>query len=173
MIYHAAEEITVHQVVDQRTNDGHVSVAGELTPDRIESIEGLLLKLPQVDTPLNHAFAPGVYLRQITMPKGAFVIGHEHKTEHFNVVLSGHASVYMDGLIQEIKAPAIIKSNSGTRKLLFIHDTMIWATIHPTEETNLEKLEEELIVKSETFKVHEKELAAFQALLTEQKESTK
>lgn len=173
MIYHAAEEIVVHQVVDQRTEDNQVSVASDLNLSKIEGIEGLLLKQPQVDTPVNHAFAPGVYLRQITMPKGSFIIGHEHKTEHFNVVLSGHASVYMDGMIQEIKAPAIIKSNKGTRKLLFIHDTMIWATIHPTDETNLDNLEEALIVKSETFKNHEKELASFQALLTEQKEQTK
>lgn len=122
-----------------------VSVA-ELT-----AIEAACLRLPQVDCPLEHRFAPGVYLRKILMPKGTFVIGHQHRTEHFNIVLRGRASVIMNGQVHEVVAPCILKSEAGVRKALYIWEDMEWATIHPTDETDVLKLEEALVVKSDAF----------------------
>lgn len=128
------------------------------TPEKIESVEAMCLKLPQIEMPLTHAFAPGVYFREIFMPAGTFVIGHAHKTEHFNVVLTGRASVLCDGNVMEIKAPFVFVSKAGVRKMLHIHEDMRWATIHPTDETDLEKLEHLLIEKSDSFTQHEKEI---------------
>ena len=158
MVYQATEEVvaTEQSIIAVERVKAPLSV---FSNKDIEKAEGLALKQEQVEAPLHHAFAPGVYLRQVVMPKGAMIIGHEHKTEHFNIVLSGHASVLMDGEVQEIKAPSIFVSKAGVRKVLLIHETMIWATIHPTNETQIERLEEELIIKSETFQNHQKEIA--------------
>lgn len=91
------------------------------------------------------------------MRAGTFVIGHEHKTEHFNIVLTGRASVMLeDGKVQEIVAPCTFVSHAGVRKVLYIHEDMIWQTVHPTEETDVDKLEAALIVKSVSFLKHEK-----------------
>lgn len=120
----------------------------------IESLEGTLLNDPDfhhVDCPLTHTFAPGVYYREIFMPKGIFVIGHCHKTEHLNVITEGRATVMFDGVVHEIVAPCVIKSGVNVRKVLYIQEDMRWATIHPTTETDLEKLEELLITKSDAF----------------------
>ena len=117
----------------------------------IERLEGRLLSLPQVPMPLTHRFAPGVYLREIFMPAGTFVIGHEHKTEHFNVVLSGRARVLIEGAVVEIKGPAVFVSKPGVRKVLMILEDMRWATVHPTTETDLARLESELIIKSPLY----------------------
>lgn len=119
---------------------------------KIELVEKQLLDFPQVDVPLVHLFGPDVYLRTVKMPKGSIVIGHEHKTEHFNIVLSGSATLGVGVDAVEIKAPMIFVSKPGVRKVLQIHEDMIWTTIHPTKETDLTKLEDQLIVKSETFK---------------------
>jgi len=137
---------------------------------QIERLEAELLKVEQVECPLNHRFAPGVYMREIFMPKGTFIIGHEHKTEHLNVVLCGRASVLIDGVAQEIVAPCTFKSGIGVRKLLFIHEDMIWATIHPTHETNVEQLEAALIIKSDTYLSHQAQLQ-FEQLRLKQEES--
>lgn len=120
----------------------------------IERAEAVLLKLPQVECPLVHRFAPGVYYREITMPAGSLIIGHEHKTEHFNVVTKGRALVLMDGVRHEIVAPCVFPSAAGVRKVLFIQEEMVWATIHPTHETNLDRLADELITKSPTWLEH-------------------
>jgi hypothetical protein len=122
--------------------------------DQIEVVEEKLLQLPQVDCHLEHRFAPSVYMREVTMPAGVFVIGHEHNTEHFNVVLTGKARVMIDGVIEDIVAPCVFVSKPSVRKVLYIIDEMKWATIHPTEETNLEVLDSVLIKKSNAFVTH-------------------
>lgn len=122
-----------------------------LSVAELTAIEAACLRLPQVDCPLEHRFAPGVYLRKITMPKGTFVIGHQHRTEHFNVILRGRATVIMDGQVHEVVAPCILKSGAGMRKALYIWEEMEWATIHPTDETDVSRLEEALVIKSDAF----------------------
>jgi hypothetical protein len=129
--------------------------------NQIEKVEEQLLQLPQLDCPLVHRFAPSVYMREVTMPAGSFVIGHEHKTEHFNVVLSGKARVMIDGVIEDIIAPCVFVSKPSVRKVLFIVEEMKWATIHPTEETDLEILDSALIKKSDCF-VRHSEIKAIQ-----------
>jgi quercetin dioxygenase-like cupin family protein len=130
------------------------------TLEKIEAVEVKLLDLPQVTMPLIHLFSPGVYYREIFMPKGTFVIGHQHKTEHLNIVLAGKATVLMDGQLQEITAPSTFVSKAGVRKMLYIIEDMRWVTIHPTAGLedcgqDIEKLEDALRVKSGAFLKHE------------------
>lgn len=131
----------------------HAEQGRHLNPslDDIEALEKKLLPLEQIDCPLIHKFAPGVYLREIFMPKGSFIIGQQHKTEHFNIVLSGRAMVLIEGHLQEIKGPCTFVSHAGVRKMLHILEDMRWATVHPTDEKELDKLDELLIVKSGAY----------------------
>ena len=126
----------------------------------IEQAEGRLLDLPQLEMPLTHRFAPGVYLREIFMPAGAIVIGQQHKTEHFNIVVSGKLNVMINGKVERLEAPCIFKSGVDVRKVLYILEDTRWLTVHPTEETDLLKLEDLLILKSPTFVRHQKKLTA-------------
>ncbi len=126
----------------------------------VEEVEGRMLVLPQVDVPLTHRFAPGVYMREVVMPAGSFVI----RTKHFNVVTKGRALVRMDDKVEEIIAPCVFVSEAGVRKILLIVEEMTWATVHPTTETDQAKLDELLIEKSETFLDHEAALAAIEQL---------
>lgn len=123
--------------------------------DQIENLERELLNLPQVECPLKHNFAPGVYMREITMPAGSLIIGHEHLTEHFNVVLTGKARVMINGVIEDLVAPCYFISKPNVRKVLYIVEEMKFATIHPTDETSVEVLENTLIRKSNSFIKHE------------------
>ena len=93
------------------------------------------------------------------MKRGLFVIGHEHRTKHFNMVTEGRARVMVEGIVSEISAPNVFVSNGGVRKVLFILEDMRWITIHPTTETDLEILEDELIVKSDSYNKYEREVA--------------
>jgi hypothetical protein len=124
----------------------------------VETVEKRLLGLPQVEVPLVHHFAPGVYLREAVMPAGALVIGHKHKHAGLNIVLTGSALVKIDGKICEIKAPCIIKSEAGTRKIAYVIEEMRWLNIHPTNETDLDAIEAEQIEKSAAFTEYEKTL---------------
>ena len=112
---------------------------------KILDLQGTLAKQPQVDLPLLHDFSKGVYLRQILMPKGSLVIGKTHKTEHLNIIMSGSASVLIDGEVKFIKAPYVFNSGKGIKKILYVHEEMVWATVHVTEEIDMNKLEKLLV----------------------------
>lgn len=139
--------IAVPQFVVPQVNNG-----------KIEELEKHLLPIDQIECPLTHRFAPGIYLREIFMPAGAFVIGHEHKTEHFNIILKGYARVLVDNEALDIHAPITFVSKPGVRKVLYIYEDMVWQTVHPTDETDLDKLEELLIVKSDSWKTYHKQI---------------
>jgi quercetin dioxygenase-like cupin family protein len=108
-----------------------------------------------VELPLKHLFAPGVYYREITMPKGKVVLGKKHKTTHFNIVLTGHVTVCIGDELADLIAPCVFISEAGVQKLLYMHEETRWATIHPTDETNIEKLEE-LLVEDLPFELQQK-----------------
>ena len=128
--------------------------------ETIDHLGDTLQRLPQVEMPLIHLFAPGVYYREIFMPAGTLVIGHEHKTEHFNIVLTGRAKVMMDGVIHDIKGPDVFVSPPGTSKILHIVKDMRWATIHPSDETDIEVLEDILVTKSPSYYKYQAQIEA-------------
>ena len=117
-------------------------------PEQIALIVEHMKGMPQTDCPVTHRFAPGVYLREIFMPADAIVIGKIHKTKHFNLLVRGACFiVHSDGTREELRAPGVFVSEAGVQKVLYITEDMVWQTIHPTNETDLCRLEEELITK--------------------------
>lgn len=116
------------------------------TQGKIDQAVTELARLPQVECPLVHRFTPGLYSREIFMPAGSLIISKLHKTEHPYVISKGRVSVWTEesGVVQ-LQAPFCGITKPGTRRILFIHDDCVWTTFHPTKETDLEKIEGELI----------------------------
>lgn len=114
--------------------------------DHVSELGHAMARMPQVQCELTHRFAPGVYLREIKMPAGTVVIGKVHRTEHFNVLIQGACLiVHDDGRREELRAPMTFVSKSGVQKVLYILEDMIWQTIHPTDETDMAKLDEMIV----------------------------
>lgn len=134
----------------------------------IEQAEAKMLTHVQPVTFLKHHFAPGIYVREIWMPKGAIILGHRHKTDHLNIIVQGAALVRMEGRTEHFAAPYTVRSGAGVRKALYILEDMIWMTVHdnPTDETDIATLDEMFTVKSESWKRHqvEAEKRAFKEL---------
>lgn len=114
---------------------------------RIDSLEEALLRYPEPDHMTVHRFTPGLYSRTFIMPAGSIYTSKIHKTEHQFAVLKGLCSVKnaLTGEWIHIRAPYLGITYPGTRRVLVIHEETIWTTFHPTPETDLEKLEQELI----------------------------
>ena len=116
-------------------------------------------ELPQVDIEITHHFAPGVYAREMFVPAGILLTGKIHKTEHLNIISQGHFSVSNMGKSVDIRAPHTFVSPVGTKRAIFAHTDSTWTTIHVTEETDLEKLEDLTIAESfEALEMDEKTL---------------
>lgn len=111
--------------------------------------------LPEVTPTVVNHFGPGIYMREMILDAGVMVVGHAHKTEHFNILLSGTMRVVVDEKVEEMTGPKIVLSSPGKKKIGYAITDCRWLTIHPTHETDLSKLEEDLIEKSDAYLEHQ------------------
>ncbi len=113
--------------------------------------------MEQAECPVEHFFAHGQYLRKTFMPKGTFAIGKKHRYKTINILLQGHITVYNgdNEPIREIKAPEIWVSEAGVQKMAYFHEDTVWLNPHPTELTDIDKIEEEFIVCEDADKIEE------------------
>lgn len=116
----------------------------------INRMESRMLDLPQEECPVIHRFGPGIYIREVTLPAGAFVVGHKQTHEHLNIMLKGKVRME-DGTLLE--APLTFVGKPG-RKCGTVLDEVIWQNVYATTETDIETLEATYLEKSETFKNH-------------------
>ena len=94
--------------------------------------------------PLTHRFTPGMYIREIFMPAGSFVVTKIHKTEHPFVISQGLVSVWKNGTVEHLQAPHTGITLPGTQRFLYVHEDTIWTTFHVTNLTDIEELERHL-----------------------------
>jgi len=117
---------------------------------RVDRIEDCLRKLPPVDCPLTHRFTPGLYIREIFMPKGTLLTSKIHKTEHPYVISKGRVSVWIDGVgVVQLSAPHCGITKPGTRRVIYVHEDCVWTTFHATNETDVAKIEKEILYERE------------------------
>jgi len=120
----------------------------ELVREQILRLEDEMRKHSQLDLPVTHHFAPGVYARELFIPKGTLLTGKIHKTEHLNILAKGKIAISNLGESKEFEAPYIYVSPPGTKRAGYVLEDSVWITIHVTEETDLEKIESEVIAQS-------------------------
>ena len=108
------------------------------------------------ECPLTHHFAPGLYAREIFLPAGTVVVGKIHRHAHINTISKGRVFVATEFGFVELVAPVTFVSQPGTKRALVAQEDTIWTTYHPTEETELSKIEEHVIAPS--YRALEKEL---------------
>jgi len=116
-------------------------------------LEEEMLKHPQVEAPVTHNFAPGVYVRELFIPKDSWIMGKRHRNETLNILLKGSLALYMgEGVpAKVIKAPLIFNSNPGAKKFAYALEDTIFLNVHPTEETDVEKIEESVIITEKEY----------------------
>ena len=111
-------------------------------------LEARSLVLPQLDCPVVHHFGPGLYVREVRIPAGAFAVGHHQCREHLNVFLQGRVLMLgEDGTTRELVAPMIFTGQPG-RKMGLILEDVVWQNIYATDERDVEALEAMLLDKS-------------------------
>lgn len=120
----------------------------EVARSAILSLETKMLKHDQLDLPVTHHFAPGVYARELFIPEGTLLTGKIHKFAHLNILLKGHILVSNMGESKELEAPLVFVSPPSTKRAGYALEDSLWLTIHPTEKTDLDLIEQEVISPS-------------------------
>lgn len=112
--------------------------------ERVMRLENEIAQRPQVECPVWHHFAPGLYARKMLIRKGTVLTGAVHKTEHLCVISGDIEVTTEDGVRRITDAHAIITSKPGAKRAGYAHEDTYWTTVHATDETDLDKLVEEL-----------------------------
>lgn len=118
-------------------------IATQPMREKVERLEDAIKHLPQAHCPTRNLFAPGVYAREMTVPKDVTATGAVHKTEHMTFI-DGHCILTTDEGAQEFKGHHVIVSKPGAKRAIYAIEDTIVTTIHPTDETDVEKLCEQL-----------------------------
>ena len=104
--------------------------------------------LPPVHCEEQHHFGPNIYIKEVTMPAGALIIGKHHRMAHLCNMVSGRMIVLdADGNRAELVAPITFMAKPG-RKIAYIIETVVFQNIYSTPETDIEKLEDMCIDNS-------------------------
>jgi hypothetical protein len=121
---------------------------------KVLALQADMLALPeeaQVDCPVVHRFAPGMYSREMFIPAGTIIIGKLHKHSHLNNISQGcvRVATSISG-VQEFNAPCSFMSEPGVKRAVLALTDTIWTTYHPnpTDTQDLVLIEEEVIAES-------------------------
>jgi hypothetical protein len=93
-----------------------------------------------------HHFAPGTYAKEMIVPPDVYITGMVHKTEHLSIFLEGKMIVADgNGGAVEIEAPIVEIGKPGIKRAGYTLERVRWITVHATDETDLDVLDELLL----------------------------
>lgn len=121
----------------------------------IDKIEEYMATKPREYGELTERGTPGLYSRELWMPKGMLCTSRIHATCHQFVVSEGAVTVY--DTVSDTQNLFLSGHHGitypGTRRVLFIHEDCRWVTFHPTNRITheflyLDKSEQQVIFDS-------------------------
>jgi len=119
--------------------------------EQVMELERVMSEMPDKidpDSCTYHHFADGIYLRELFMAEGTVVVGKIHRTKHLTIIASGTVKITTDEGTQEVTGPAVFASEAGAKKAIYAITDATLMNPHPTDETDVAKIEEEFIAPS-------------------------
>lgn len=117
------------------------------TRSRIAELQSFIQQQEQIALEPKHHFSEGLYARELFLPQGSIVIGKIHKHAHLNVIMYGRVTVTTPFGTEDLEGPLIFESKPDTKRAVYAHLDTLWITFHPTEETDVDVIESQIILK--------------------------
>ena len=112
-----------------------------------------------------HVMAPSAYARSIVLLKGSTVVGKMHRHAHINVISYGSVRVSTFEGFKDYTGFNVFVSAPNVKRSVHALEETRWTTFHVTEETDLEKIEADVIISEDS----EEFLTIMQNLIGEEK----
>lgn len=111
---------------------------------RVERLQDAMVDLPQVDCPIRHHFAPGLYAREIRIAAGVTVVGAVHKTDNLIIVTKGKLLMVTEEGAREAMAGDVLPCPAGRKNAVTAIEDSCWVNLmaNPENEVNTDKLVE-------------------------------
>jgi quercetin dioxygenase-like cupin family protein len=102
-----------------------------------------------VELEVSHHQIPGVYVRAIYIPKDFVLTSKIHKHECINIMTKGLLVVSEgDGTFKKLVPGEIFISPAGTKRAGYAVEDVVYVTVHPTFETDIDTIEDYLACDS-------------------------
>lgn len=116
--------------------------------DKIDHLQTIVETMPQTMPELSHFFAKGLYARQGVIKKGTLLIGAIKRFSHVNII-SGDISIFTaEGEIRITGQQCVMVAAPGTKRVGYAHEDTAWTTIISTDETDVSKIEKEVLAQT-------------------------
>lgn len=112
--------------------------------DRVALGAWQMFQEQQAETPVEHIFHPGIYMREMTIPAQTMFIGRAHRQGHWVQLLEGTVVMITPAGKQLIAAPAQVHTFPGCHMVVFTVEKIRCRTLHPNvlDTENVEALED-------------------------------
>ena len=98
--------------------------------------------------PVKHSFADGCYIREIFNPAGELLVTKIHKKKHPFFLMKGKMSILTESGVQHLEGPHHGITEPGTKRIIYTHTDCVFITVHATDKTNVEEIEQEVIAEN-------------------------
>ena len=118
--------------------------------EQVQGVQAFLAQFEQSDRETRHHFADGLYAREIVLEADDYIVGKLHKTGHLNFLIEGEIEVWAPGQPKKLlRAPMVMPSEAGVKRIGHAITRVRWVTVHASVETDVAKLEIELIERED------------------------
>jgi quercetin dioxygenase-like cupin family protein len=98
--------------------------------------------------PVTHGFSDGIYMRTVKLPADQVLVGKVHKKSHPFFLLKGTMQVLTEHGVEELTAPYSGITPAGTQRIVYTNTECEFVTVHATELTDPDAIEEELTAEN-------------------------
>jgi len=138
--------------LDVVNNFSNIQSIENVTIEKIEKLENVLLQMEQSDIVTEHKFLDKVYERKIIVPKWTILTGAAHKTDYKVRLEKGTIAVNIGDKIETLTAPMEFDAKAGEKRVGRVFDEeVVWVDIYENldNSNNIEELEDRLYVVPE------------------------
>jgi hypothetical protein len=117
------------------------------TPEQLQALQQRMIDMggDRVGPEVEHFFAHGLYGRKLLIPAGVLLMGKRQRNSNITTQIYGDIEVTTDDGPKRIAGQATFVAPGHTKRLGWTHAPTLWLTVHHTFETDLSKIEAELI----------------------------
>lgn len=116
--------------VDTSTTEISIESGSTPTREQITKLQEAMLPIQCPQPEPTHFFAPGMYLRELTVPAGMLLVGKIHKHTHFLVVTKGRAEVISEFGRTIVEPGHISVSQAGVKRVVLALEDTQFITVH-------------------------------------------
>lgn len=115
----------------------------------VTRLERAIGQLEVADLPITHNFTKnGMYCRTLFIPRNCVLVGAVHKYEHISLLVEGEMSLLTPEGVKRVSGPMLQIAQPGLKRAGFAHTDTLWLTVHKTECTNPDTIEDVLTTKT-------------------------